>query len=901
VAHLPRPPAVAQALLRVLPPADRDQVIADMDELFRARVETRGERAARRWYTVHAVRLLIVFRWEGLRSSRNLKRRQTSANRRGIVMDEIERGVRRLWARPGASIVSILSLACGISVASATWAMLSAIVLHPLPVQSPERLVAVGSQSLSGGAPRGRVSTGVTYLPYRAIREAGVFEELAAGGPWTAMVETSGYAESREIQFASHDYLSALGVRMSLGRWFRADEDQRGAPLVAVSSYRFWQVSLAADQNVVGRTLVVAGQPVTVIGVVAARFRGTRLDRAPDMYMPLETVARVGHPSMINYYQDLSQAKSPTAWIEIVGRLHAGLDAAETAQRLNAAIGALTTPLPRFYSVMDVESAAVPEAVRPRMVQFAKLLGGTVGLLLLIGCSTVGLLLLIRTEARRDEFALCLALGATRSRLAWSIAIEGGLLAAGGVLLSIPIAEGLIGSLRAFELPGRVSIDLLEVSAMPTTFAAAGVAGAAATLFMAMIAGGFAFSCRATDGLRSRVGATPCLTRRRSRRVLVAAQVAVALVLVSGATLLVRSLTHALSLNPAIPTHQIVTGFVSPTSYGYSPGRVGEYFDEIRRRLSANPAISAVSYTAFEGSGPGRNRVVDGFPLDIPDTVTNTLVSDGYFETLGLQATRGRVLQPGDHHSVELVGVVSASLARHLAPHGDVVGRRYAERRNNGTQTEAIRIVGVVPDVIVNPARLEPSVMYRPFLPGGATRGSLRIVVRANERSDAAIAAITDTMRAVDSAVRPGPLTTMNEEIASQMEPQQFGALVMGVLGTVAVLLTLLGAYVLAESMAVARQKEMSIRAALGASSAQLGRLVLGETTRLVGAGVIVGLGLAWLGAGTIRSFLFQIEPLDVPTLAGASAMLLILALGVSLRPALAAARVDLARTLRDT
>jgi putative ABC transport system permease protein len=533
------------------------------------------------------------------------------------------------------------------------------------------------------------------------------------------------------------------------------------------------------------------------------------------------------------------------------------------------------------------------------MHQFARLLGATVGLLMLIGCATVGTLLLVRTEARREEFAMCLALGATRSRLSRGIAAEGALLAAAGAALALPVTLWLFGIVRAFQLPGGVNLELLDLRVDTRVLAAAAAAAVLATLLLTLIAGVFGFAADAGDALRSRTGATPRVARRRTRAVLVAAQVAVALVLVAGAGLFVRSLRAALSLNPGIETSRIINVSLSLGHYEYTPPRATAFFDDLRGRLTGNPAIGTVSFTANQGGFAGAGFIVDGMPR-LVSGVSFIAVDQMYFETLGTGMLQGRGLSAQDVAGAPMVAIVSESFGRFLGEGGTAIGRRLTmPYRRPPAPAPVVDVVGVVPDVITSVATLEPMVLYLPI--EQATPGLNRIVVlRATSDADAAKREALSAIKEIDRSVTPGPMLTIDERLTRQMAPQHFGAVVLAALGAIAVLLTILGTYVLSESMAMLRMREMGVRAALGATRQQLALIVLGETGRLVGFGLVLGLGFAWLGASTIRALLFRVEPLDPVTLGGVAAVILFLAMGVSLRPALRAARVDLGAVLRD-
>jgi predicted permease len=537
------------------------------------------------------------------------------------------------------------------------------------------------------------------------------------------------------------------------------------------------------------------------------------------------------------------------------------------------------------------------------MVEFTRLLGGTVGLLLLIGSVTVGMLLLVRTEARRDEFAMCLALGASRGQLAAGVTIEGALLSLAGVVLAIPLAGWLLNGVRAFQLPGGIDLERLAVGIDARAFVSAAACAVVVTLVITALAGIAGFRADISDALRSRAGATPRLSRRRTRALLVATQVAVALVLVAGSTLFVRSTIAALQLNPGFETSRILTGSIALPRAAYDPARARGFFEAFQQRIGTNPAVAAVSMSIY-GSGMSAHGhlTIDGESREMPSNVAFPAVDDRYFAAMGLRILEGRGFATTETEASPLVAIVSESYGRFIAHGASPIGHRITMPYYRPPAPPAVaEIVGVVPDVITRVTDLQPFGLYFAIAqqPGGLFRTP---VIRV--ASDASVSGvrrdIVTLMRELDGSLIPTPFTTIDEQLMRQMAPQRFGALVMGTLGTIAVLLTMLGAYVLSESMAVMRMRELGIRAALGATRRQLGAVVLAETGRLVGGGIVAGLFLAWMGTKTIRSFLFHVAPLDPPTLAIVSASILSLALAVSLRPALRAARVDLARVLKQ-
>jgi hypothetical protein len=401
--------------------------------------------------------------------------------------------------------------------------------------------------------------------------------------------------------------------------------------------------------------------------------------------------------------------------------------------------------------------------------------------------------------------------------------------------------------------------------------------------------------------VQSRALATPRVTRRAPRTVLVAGQVAITLVLVTGAGLFTRSLIEALGLNPAINTERIVTAYVNLGQHGYTPERADLFIDELLARLRQSRSIQSASFIRHIGAAIAGGKVtIDGAQREVAAGWSYTAVEPEYFSTIGLPIISGRGFDGSDRAGSPRVAIVSESLARWIAEGGNPLGHSLGPFWEGSPSTAVYpQIIGVVPDLITEVVLTEPFVAYqldeqRP--PSVAASLALRA---AGDPAIAMREAIAAT-KALDPRVTLEGMITLDEQIGRQMNPQRFGVYVLGALGGMSLLLTVLGTYVVARSMVVRRRRELGIRAALGAGSAQLRRLVLRDTARLVGIGLIAGLALAIAGARLIRSLLYQVEPLDPLTLVTTSAVIFGLALLVSLRPAFEATRVDLNRTLRE-
>ena len=808
--------------------------------------------------------------------------------------------IRRLRKDLGSTIASVVALACGIGAAVATWSLISAVLLNPLPVAEPERLFEVSGPPPSGVAEQW--TPHYWYADLEAFRASGAFAGIAAVGErQLAVVEPGDTPQDRDVRFAAHDFFATLGIGAARGRTFAESDDRRGAPPVAVLSDHYWRGVFNADPNILGRTVTVGGTAVTIVGVLPRGFRGLHLSQAPALYLPLHVASDMDR-RQFNERDPLGPESF--FWIAIVGRLWPGETPAAATARLNA-LGCLSL-CPREGSrgevapitLTNVNIAAVPVLARAGTVQFATLLSTTVGLLLLIGCLTVGMLLLVRTEDRRDELAVRLALGATRSRLAAGIATEAAILCALGALLAVPVALWFFYGVRAFQLPASIDLGRLELSLAFGPWLAATGTALAVTIAIALLASLAGVVTAARSPVQSRALSTPRVTRRMPRTVLVASQVAITLVLVAGAGLFTRSLIEALTLNPTIPTDRIVTAFVNLGPHGYTSERGAAFVDELLERLRQNGAIESASLRIPTFQFAGFKMTIDGVEREVPANSSSEAVDPSFFSTIGLPIVSGRGFDGSDTAGSPLVVIVSESFARWIADGGSAIGRSLGPFRGPSS-TAVADIVGVVPDLITEVGTTEPFVAYQPAAqrrPGVTAR----LVLRAADDPGAAMREALAAARALDTRVTLSEMMTLDQRMAEQMSPQRFGIHVLGALGGIALLLTVLGTYVVAQSMVVRRRRELGIRAALGAHSAQLRALVLRDTARLVGVGLIAGLVLAFAGARLIRSLLYHVQPLDPLVLTVTAAGIFCLALLVSLRPALEASRVDLTRSLRE-
>jgi predicted permease len=704
-----------------------------------------------------------------------------------------------------------------------------------------------------------------------------------------------GFPKSVQPAGASANFLDVLGIHPEAGRWFTADDDRRGAEAVAVLSDRFWRRSFDARPDVIGRSIVLNRHSVTVIGVAPAGFRGVDIASPPDLYLPMLVVGALIDANT-NLYNDGSKRESPTAWVRSIARLAK----TQTSAQAEAAIRSVDPPRSTVYGLVDLETASLAEAARPSLRQFGELIAATVGLLLAIGCLAVGMQLLIRTESRREELAMSLALGAARSRVLGGVLIEGAALAGAAAIVGLPLSALFVSSVSSFQLPGRVDLAQLDTGLSAGAFGAAALAAFVATMTMAAIAGTVGLTADLSDALRARTGSTPRIGRRRLRGVLVIAEVAAALVLLTGAGLFARSLAASLTLNPGYDTARISTATIFAPPRAARPEVADAFFDEFAGKVRALPSIRAASLISSGGGMTAGGRVsIDGEWRVMPSFLRMAAIDSAYFPTIGLPIGGGRNFADSDGATASKVAIVSASFGRFLARGGDPLGHHIqATSHQNGQPYDQFEVVGVVPDIVTDVKVLEPLALYQPI--AQTTNFPARsVVLRAAAASTPAIRDVETIAR--QEGIEPTPLfISMADQIARQMSPQRFGATVIGSLGGVAAVLTFFGVFVLADTMATLRRREMGVRAALGATASDLSRIVLREVLVLVGTGLALGLGLVWLGAGLVRALLYRVQPFDPVTLIVVTVAVGAIAAAVSLGPAIRAGRVDLANVLRE-
>jgi predicted permease len=786
---------------------------------------------------------------------------------------DVRYAARSLARNPGFAVVAVLTLALGIGANTAIFGVANAFVLRPADAADPGRLLRIHRTEHSP----------LQYDEFRYVREhARSFSGLFAERNVTVALNAPGGNERVQGELVSGDYFTLLGVGAAEGRVFTAAEDSvPGAHPVVVLSHRYWRGRFGEDPTVVGRTIRLNGRAYPVVGVAREGFSGPYIGYAPDLWVPMaESRPLVG--------LDLGRW---TGSVYVTGRLRPGVSRERAEAELAVLASELTKADPSLREPIRLVtdgSRGINVELRPIAVGAAGALLAVVSLVLLIACANLSNLMLARAVSRRREMGIRLALGAGRGRLVRQMLTESALLAllggALGLLLTVGANRLLVGFLPADQ---PIVVDLSPDRRVLLYTLALSLA---ATLLFGLVPALRASSPRVSAMIREETGA---VRRSRLQGALVVFQVALSLVLLALASLFLRSLGNARSIDPGFAAAPVLDATIDLDLRQYSEERGLVFYDALVRRAESLPRVRSVSLVqvvplsgsnmetsvAFPGDGEGEARRMTYF----------NVVGSRYFETLGIPVLRGREFGRDDRPGGAAVVVVNQAFAARWWPAGDAVGRRIGLE---GPRGPFATVVGVVANSKYVTLGEDPKpTVYLPF--SQHYSGEATLLVRAAGSPDALRRPLASLIASLDPQLPAPAIRPMTEETAISLLPARFAATLLGLFGALALLLASVGIFGVLSFLVAQRTRELGVRIALGADHVGLVRLVLRETLRWVAIGSAVGLTLAGLAASAAGSLLYGVRPLDPASLLGASALLALVALLASALPARRAARVD--------
>jgi predicted permease len=804
---------------------------------------------------------------------------------------DIRFGLRMLMKNPGSNAAMVLTLALGIGMTTAAFSFVNALLLRPAAkVASSGGLVEVWLHNrLSSGAE--------SYLPFdyedyawyrdhsRSLEGLLAFDGDGSETIWNR----SGQGQTIQGQLVSGNYFSLLGVRAGLGRMIANVDDQPGNPHpIVVLSHSFWQQQLGGDPGVVGRTLLLNGSAFNVIGVAPAGFTGLIVATEPDFWAPLTLQHQ--------FTQDKNRMTDRQAyWLIVEGRMGARVNQAAVQAEMHLLAHQVEADHPDTSKNLDARvypAKLVPGPYRGYVSAFTGLLMAVFALVLLIACTNAASLLLARGTGRAREMAIRSALGAGRARLVRQTLVE-------SLLLSF--AAGGAGSVLAWWMT-RMLLRL-KPSSLPISLEVPLDWRVLVFALLVSLATGVIFGI--VPALRgARVEVTPVLKeetqsaglrKSRLRSLLLIGEIAVCVVLLTGATLCVRSLMHANSIDPGFDTQHIAVATLDPGSLGYSPAKVGAFYRQLLEHVRALPNVTAASYADHLPLGSSREQTSAGKHLGKdPDGIATDVfrVDPGYFSTMGIGLLRGRdFTQQESNSQTASVVVVNEALARRLWPGQDPLGRLIAL----GGEKTMSEVIGVVKTGKYRTLGEEamPAV-FRGELPPRRT-----LVIRTSADARPVLDGVRRAVQTVDPMMAATDLETIEQYMMLPLFPARATGLLLGASGVLAVVLTVIGLFGVIAYVVSQRTHEIGVRMALGAGRTDVVKMVMRQGLRVTLIGLAIGLVAACAAARLLSPLLYGIGANDPATLIGVAAGLTVVAMLACYIPARRATRVNPSVALR--
>ncbi len=807
------------------------------------------------------------------------------------VISDCRYGLRQLRNNPGFTAVAILTIALGIGANSAIFSYVNEWLIKPLPYPETARLVVLLSHDVKKGWTSKDVTSAADFLDYE--KQSTSFEQLACWTSWNFNLTGDGSPDRVDGGLVSWSFFQTLGAQPILGRTFLPQDAQLGSSHVAILSRGLWESRFAADPQIIGRAIKLQGETYTVVGVMRSDFQ-----------FPLMGVANLWAPLALD---DKQRADRNSSWFQAFGRLKPGV----TEQQAGAEIKTIAARLEKLYPQTNTNLTSL---LSPMTYEIGKNEGAEqividfwiVGLVLLIACVNVANLMLARASGRTKEFAVRGALGASRARLIRQLLTESFLLfSAGGVGGAVFAAWGNRWILAA--IPERIRGYLvnygrvdLDATAFAYTFGIALFCGIVFGLAPAFESTGLDFN-RALKESGGRVSGSRRATRLR--RIFVAGEVALAVVVLVATALLVESLAHMVYGGLGFqPQSVMVAQLVIPPNKYSSPSQVRNFYDEVLTRVRALPEVSsagASEYIPFGESNQVDHIHVVGLPPAAPGEERGaqyTAVTPNYFSTMRIRLVRGRLIELRDGPGAPSVVVINETLARQHFPNGDPIGQQIEIPLQHKVWT----IVGVVQDV----KQFTLSDWPEPQLYVSAAQfpsGYMSIVARARTPASAPqlTTGIRDAIWSVESEQPVSRIRTLDDLISEQNTLMRITTQVIGFFGALALLLGAIGIYgVMAHSVGQ-RIHEIGIRMALGASRGEVMRQVLGQGLKLTFTGIAFGLIAAAAVTRALSSMLYKVKASDPAAFVFVAGFFSLVALAACYLPARRAMRVDPVVALR--
>ena len=801
------------------------------------------------------------------------------------LSQDIRYGFRMLRKRPGFTAVAVIAVALGIGANTVIFSLVNSVLLRPLPYSEPEQLVMLEENDQQGGHSNTSYATSKDWM-----ERSQTFESISVVRDWSVTLTDLGEPEMLRGMRVSANYFGTLKAKPALGRAFMIEEDRPATRRVVVLSDGLWRRRFGADPEIVGKPIKLSDQSFTVVGVMGRGFEdmlSARLFQKADVWAPL------------GYDETLPWACRTCRHIHAFGRLNRGVSLEQARAEMNAISENLIIEHPHDYAVSGVTLIPLLEKfvgnVRPALY----VLFGAVALVLLIACANVANLLLARATQRRREIAIRSALGAHRVRIVRQLLTESVMLSTLGAVVGLVLVWWGIGLFAALIPPSIMRLEQVSVDirVLAFTMGLSILTGVLFGLAPALQASKLDLSEALKEGSRGTGG-----TGHRLRNLLVVSEIALALVLLIGAGLLVRSFLHVLDVKPGFEPSNLLTMKVSADGTRYQDDvRVRAFYDEVLNRVSSIPGVRAAAIVSNLPLGGNVDRYgfhIEEKPLENPEealSVERYVISPDYLKTMEIPLVAGREFTDRDGPDTPMVVMISESTAQAIWPNEDPIGKQV---RMGGPQGPLRTIVGITRNV--NHYALDTAPDLQAYIPEAQWTGSdMSLVIRSTLETKPLLDSVRNEVWAVDKNLPIYSVASMEELVSESVAQRRFVVVLLTVLAGLAGALAAFGIYSVTSYTVTQRTQEFGVRMALGAQAHDVLKLVLAQGVLLALAGIGIGFAASLALTRVMSSLLFGIGATDFLTFALVSLIVGVVALVACLVPARRATRVDPMTALR--
>ena len=857
----------------------REQVEQDLSEELQYHLEKKIQGHLAAGLTQEEARRKALREFGGVELSKENCRDTRRVNYIQDLLQDLGFGVRMLRNSPTFAIVAILTLALGMGANTAIFSVIHGVLLRPLPFPKQDQLMILFEENNDGTRSN---TSWATFMDWNRLNHS--FTGIAAVSFWSPTYVGAHDAETLIGFRASSTLFDLMGVKLERGRNFLPSEDVRGNNFVVILSYGFWQRTFGGDPGIVGKSVQLGTRAYTVVGVLPADFPSVLSfdPRKPaDIYTPLA------------YDATLPYACRDCRHLRAIARLRDGLPIAGAEAEMNQISANLFREYPTSYSASGVTLTPLKDYLVGDVKTALWILLGSVGFVLLIACVNVANLLLAWAVRRQHEVALRAALGARRARMVRQFLTESLLLSLLGGAFGFFLAWGGVAVLQLLQLANLPRLQNVRIDAwtFAFTFGISLVTGLVFGLLPAFGASRFDLN----KALRETGKSTAGKERYRLRSVLIFADVALALLLLTGAGLMMKSFIRLLEVNPGFDPSHTLTLTLSLWGPKSADAPAIAFFDQVLQRVQALPGVESagiVSQLPLGGNLDMYGVHVEGKSLANPEedpSADRYSITPGYLRAMHIPLLGGREFDQRDAQTSPMVALVNESMARQFWPGEDPVGKRF---RMGDTKGPWKTVVGVVGDVLHKGLDAPHSIQV--YLPNTQFTDSMVILaVRTSNDPASLAAAVRSEIASLDPQVPISNVATMDEVVSASLANQRFGALLFLLFGAIALVLTAVGIYGVISYGVAQRTHEIGIRLALGAGRREVLSMVVGEALKPALLGAALGLSAAFGLTRLLTRLLFNVKPADPLVFAGVLLLLIGVALLASYIPALRATRVD--------